>query len=112
MAVLAAGLSGSELTGNDLAATGEAAQLVLHRRDREMPPAGGIGTEEGNVGPRPANQQGGQRRLDTLEERVGKADRERDSTRIAISAGVLRRTRAGLIRAPDPGAAPVPLPLL
>src|SRR5207302_7781188 len=112
MAVLAAGLSGSELTGNDLAATGEAAQLVLHRRNRQMPAAGGVGTEERNVCPGPANQQGGQRRLDSLQECGRKADRERDPQRVAISTGVFGRDPARFIRDPDPGGAPFSLQLL
>src|SRR5207247_5917104 len=48
-----------------------------------------VGAEEGDVGPRPADQEGRQRLVDFFEERIGEADRQRHAERVAIPRYIL-----------------------
>ena len=75
MAVFAPGMTRPKLAGDDVAPAGEAPQRLLHLPQRKPPTRRRVGTEEGDVGPCPADQEGRQRLVDLFEERIGEADR-------------------------------------
>ena len=57
MAVFATGMSGPELSCDDVSSARQALQRMLDFAQGQVPPHGRIRAEEGDVGPRPAQQQ-------------------------------------------------------
>src|SRR5438128_5397556 len=89
MAEFAPGMSGPKLASDDVAPGGEASQRLLHLPQRKPPTRRRVGAEEGDVGPRPADQEGRHRLVDFFEERIGEADRQCDAERVAITRYIL-----------------------
>ena len=89
MAVFAPGMTRPKLPCDNVAPAGEPPQRLLHLPQRKPPTRRRVGAEEGDVGPRPADQEGRQRLVDFFEERIGEADRQRDAERVAITRYIL-----------------------
>src|SRR5213080_1035293 len=89
MAVFAPGMTRPKLPCDNVAPAGEPPQRLLHLPQRKPPTRRRVGAEEGDVGPRPADQEGRQRLVDFFEERIGEADRQRDAERVAITRDIL-----------------------
>src|SRR3989442_6778310 len=74
MAILTARMAGPELARDDVAAAGKASQRLFNLPHRKSPARRVVAAEEGDVRPRPADQEGRQRLLPPLQERIRQTD--------------------------------------
>src|SRR2546430_17273450 len=110
MAILTPGVAGPELAGDDAAAAGKASQRLFNLPHGKSPARCGIRAEEGDVRPRPAEQERRKRLGDLLEERIGKTDRQRHAPRAALPPGGLGGAPPLPSRGPAPRGAALPRP--
>src|SRR2546423_4373303 len=111
MAVLTPGMAGPELARHDVAAAGEASQRLFDLPYRQSPARRRVGAEEGDVCPRPADQEGRQWLARLFEKRVGKTNRQCHAQRVAITRRVLGGDPPLLVGDADPSGAAFPLQL-
>src|SRR5947209_3291142 len=89
MAVLPTGMSGPELAREEVSSRRQPLQRMLDFAQRQVPANRRVRAEERDVGAGPAQQQRNQWVVGLFQERIGKANREGDTERVAIASCIL-----------------------